>query len=233
VVGLFLTDRVQRGMTIKTTIDEIHRQGGVAIVADPGTGSGPKHVRTLDVDGYLLRSHPASLFRTLELMDEPQTCYTPLLSASGSRASGTAGVPYSVAETPDLSPEGVRQAFREHTTFGATGIQMPLMTALLFRPFVAYEKSMAAYFRARDTLEETVARLIGSDNVEIRISYDREVANLLGVVRAPAVIGNLLDGSAALTRAPHPVRVSADYGPLRLQYTWDDHTLRLLGAVTW
>jgi len=233
VIGLFITDRIQRGMTIRATVDEIHRQGGVAIIADPGTGSGPKLVRTLDVDGYLLRSHPASLLRTLELLGEGDVADKPLLSGSGSRSTGTVGVPYTVAETPSRSPEGVRQAFREHTTYGATGIQMPLMAAMLFRPFVAYEKTMVAYFRARDRLEETVARLIGSDNVEVRTTYDKEMARLLGVIRAPGVIGHLFDGSSALTRAPKMLRVSADYGLVRVEYTWDDHTVRLLGAVTW
>jgi len=233
VIGLFLTDRIQRAMTIKATVDEIHRQGGVAIIADPGTGSGPKLVRTLDVDGYLLRSHPASLLRTLELLDDSDVAAKPLLSGSGSRVTGTVGVPYTVAETQNRSPDGVRQAFREHTTFGATGIQMPLMTVMLFRPFVAYEKTMVSYFRTRDRLEETVARLIRSDNVEVRTTYDKEIARLLGVIRAPGVIGHLFDGSSALTRTPKMLRVSADYGLVRLEYTWDDHTVRVLGAVTW
>ena len=233
VIGLFVTDRIQRGMTIKATLDEIHRQGGIAIVADPGTGSGPKLVRTLDVDGYLLRSHPASLLRTLELLGESDVAAKPLLSASGSRAAGTVGVPYTVAETQHRSAEGVRQAFRERTTFGATGIQMPLMTAMLFRPFVAYEKTMVSYFHVRDKLEEVAARLIGSDNVEIRTSYDKEMARLLGIVRAPTVLAHILEGSSPLSRTPRMLRVSADYGYVRLEYTWDDHTARLLGAVTW
>ena len=233
VIGLFLTARIQRGMTIKATIDEIHRQGGVAILADPGTGSGPKLVRTLDVDGYLLRSHSASLFRTLELMGELDATEKPLLAASGSQAAGSVGVPYTVAETPDRSPEGVRQAFRERSVYGATGVQMPLITALLFRPLAVYQKTMVRYFQARDSLEERVARLIGSDNVEIRTSYDKQMADLLGVLHAPSVVGHLFDGSSALTRTPRPTRVSADYGLVRLEYTWDDHTVRLLGAVQW
>jgi hypothetical protein len=233
VIGLFVTDRVQRGMTIKATVDEIHRQGGVAIIADPGTGSGPKLARTLDVDGYLLRSHPASLLRTLKLLDDSDVAAKPLLSGSGSRAEGTVGVPYTVAETQNRSAEGVQDAFREHSTYGATSIQMPLMTAMLFRPFAIYETAMVSYFQARDRLEEVVGGLIGSDNVEIRTSYDKEMARLLGVLRAPSVIGHLFDGSSALTRTPKMLRVSADYGLVRLEYTWEDHTVRLLGAVTW
>ncbi|MBM3498715.1 MAG: hypothetical protein FJX74_08590 [Armatimonadetes bacterium] len=233
VIGLFLTDRIRRGMTIKATVDAIHRQGGVAILADPGTGSGPKLARALDVDGYLLRSHSASLFRTLELMDEPDAVGKPLLAGSGSQAAGSVGVPYTVVETQDRSPEGVRQAFRERMTYGATGVQMPLMAALLFRPLAVYQKTMVRYFQARDSLEEHVARRIGSDNVELRTSYDREMAELLGLWHAPGVVSGLFDGSSALTRAPRPLRVSADYGLLRLEYTWDDHTIRALGAVQW
>jgi hypothetical protein len=220
-------------MTIRATLDAIHRQGGVAILADPGTGSGPKLVRTLDADGYLLRSHSASLFRTLELMGDADAVEKPLLGASGSQAAGSVGVPYTVADTLDRSPEGVRRAFRERTTFGATGIQMPLMAALLFRPLAVYQKTVARYFQARDTLEERVARLIGSDNVEVRTSYDKEMANLLGVLHAPSVVGHLFDDSSALTRTPRLTRVSADYGPVRLEYTWEDHTVRALGTVQW
>ena len=233
VIGLFLTDRIQRGMTIKTTVDAIHRQGGVAIVADPGTGSGPKLVRTLPVDGYLLRSHSASLFRTLQLMGEVDMVDKPLLAASGSQAAGSVGVPYTVAETQDRRPEGVREAFRARTAFGATGVQMPLMAALLFRPLAVYQSTMVRYFQARDSLEERVARLIGSDNVEIRISYDKEMAELLGILHAPGVVMQLFDDASELGRTPRLTRVSADYGPVRIQYTWEDHTVRALGAVQW
>jgi hypothetical protein len=142
-------------------------------------------------------------------------------------------VPYTVAETQNRSAEGVRQAFREHTTYGATSIQMPLMTAMLFRPFAIYETAIVSYFQARDRLEDITAKLIGSDNVEIRTSYDKEMARMLGVLRAPTVLTHLFDGSSALTRTPKMLRVSADYGPVRLEYTWEDHTVRLLGAVTW
>lgn len=233
VIGLFLTDRVQRGMTVKATVDEIHRQGGVAILCDPGTGSGPKFVYTLDVDGYLLRSHPASLLRTLQLLRTSEAGAKPVLSGSGCKAEGAVGIPYTVVETSDRSLESIRHALRERRAFGATNIQMPLLGALLFRPFVAYERTMALYFRARDRLEIAVARLICSDNVEIRTTYDKTVAELLGVVGAPATIARILDGSSALSRAPKMVRISADYGPLRVEYTWDDHTVRLLGAIVW
>jgi hypothetical protein len=185
------------------------------------------------VDGYLLRSHTTSLLRTLELIGDTDATIKPLLSASGSRAGGSVGVPYTVAETQHRSAEGVRQAFREHRTFGATGIQMPLMTLMVFRPFVAYERTMASYFRARDELEDAVARLIGSDNVEIRISYDKEMANLLGVVGAPRVFAHILGGSASLAHTPRMERVSVDYGYVRLEYRWDDHTVRAMAAVTW
>jgi hypothetical protein len=107
------------------------------------------------------------------------------------------------------------------------------MAALLFRPLAVYQSTMVRYFQARDSLEERVARLIGSDNVEIRISYDKEMAELLGILHAPGVVMQLFDDASELGRTPRLTRVSADYGPVRIQYTWEDHTVRALGAVQW
>jgi hypothetical protein len=166
-------------------------------------------------------------------MGEVDMVDKPLLAASGSQAAGSVGVPYTVAETQDRRPEGVREAFRARTAFGATGVQMPLMAALLFRPLAVYQSTMVRYFQARDSLEERVARLIGSDNVEIRISYDKEMAELLGILHAPGVVMQLFDDASELGRTPRLTRVSADYGPVRIQYTWEDHTVRALGAVQW
>jgi hypothetical protein len=233
VLALFVQDRLQRGMTLKHTIDAIRRQGGLAVLADPGSGSGPKHARTMRVDGYLLRSQPAAAFRTLNLMGDPALADLPLLGGSGSRQVGTVGAPYAVAETGDRSAAGLRQAFDAGRVYGATGLQMPLLTAMLVRPLAVWERSLATWFRFRDRAELAVERLVGSDNVELRTSYDREFANLLGVIDAPATLLDLFGGDSPLTRTPRLVRVSADYGPARLEYTWDDHTVRLLGAVQW
>ncbi|MGQ9731186.1 MAG: PHP domain-containing protein [Candidatus Zipacnadales bacterium] len=233
VIGLFLEDRIQRGMTLKATIDAIHRQGGVAILADPGTGSGTKFVRTMEVDGYLLRSHPASMFRTLSLLDHTGTGVRPLLAGSGARSAGAVGIPYSVAETQSRKPEAIRQAFREHMTFGATSVQMPILAVMVFRPLARFATVMSWWFHARDRVEMTVEKLIGSDNVEIRTSYDKDIANLLGIMEAPRVIGDLIDGHSSLNRAPRLRRISADYGHIRLEYRWEDHVVALQGAVQW
>jgi hypothetical protein len=122
LIALFIHDRVQRGMTMKAAIRDIHEQGGIAILADPGIESGPKLVRTLPLDGYLLRTEPGSVFRTLELMGD-MGLDKPLLSASGARTHSMVGLPYTIVETSDRSIEGVRQAFRDKTVFGDEGAE--------------------------------------------------------------------------------------------------------------
>ncbi len=232
LIALFIHDRVQRGMTMKAAIRDIHEQGGIAILADPGIESGPKLVRTLPLDGYLLRTEPGSVFRTLELMGD-MGLDKPLLSASGARTHSMVGLPYTIVETSDRSIEGVRQAFRDKTVFGATNIQMPILSALVFRPLVPYEKAFGSWFRMRDRVETKVQKLLGSDNVEIRSSYDEDLHSMLGLVHAPGVINDIIDGQSALTRSPDIDRISADYSYMRIEWNRTDREVQLKGAIRW
>ncbi len=233
LLGLFIEDRVQRGMTMKAAIGDIHRQGGIAILADPGTGSGTKLVQTMDVDGYLLRTQPDSAFRTLLLMEELGLEGKPLLTASGARSHAGVGLPYSVVETTDGSPGAVRQALRAGSAYGATSLHLPIFAAVVFAPLVPYEKALASWFTARHTVERKVAEWMGADNVEIRTSYDDELSALLGLVQAPTAIGNLINGNSPLQRLPSLTRVSADYSYIRIEYRHDERTVMVMGAVRW
>jgi len=233
ILGLFIQDRVQRGMTMKAAIRDIHRQGGVAILADPGAGSGTKLVRTMGVDGYLLRTQPDSAFRTLLLMGELGVEGKPLLTASGARSPAGVGLPYSVVETTDRSPEAVRQALRAGSAYGATTLPLPIFAAVVFAPLVPYEKALAYWFTARHSVETKVAEWMGADNVEIRTSYDDELSALLGFVQAPTAIGHLINGNSPLQRLPSLTRVSADYSHVRIEYRHDERTVMVMGAVRW
>ncbi|MCL5291007.1 MAG: phosphotransferase [Actinobacteria bacterium] len=77
IIGLFLTDEIERGLSVEKTIDLIHEQGGLAIAPHPfalsisvigGVGIGFKNVRSLDLDGFE------------ELNANPTTWYSNLLS---------------------------------------------------------------------------------------------------------------------------------------------------------
>ncbi|HJN18188.1 MAG TPA: hypothetical protein QGH10_21995, partial [Armatimonadota bacterium] len=157
----------------------------------------------------------------------------PLLSASGARTHSMVGLPYTIVETSDRSIEGVRQAFRDKTVFGATNIQMPILSALVFRPLVPYEKAFGSWFRMRDRVETKVQKLLGSDNVEIRSSYDEDLHSMLGLVHAPGVINDIIDGQSALTRSPDIDRISADYSYMRIEWNRTDREVQLKGAIRW
>jgi hypothetical protein len=233
LLALFVEDRVQRGMTIKAAIDDIHRQGGIAILADPGNGSGTKLVRTMQVDGYLLRVQPDSAFRTLLLMGDLGVDGKPLLAASGARSYAAVGLPYSVVETPERSAESTRRALKGGAAYGATNLHMPIFAAIVFRPLVPYEKALASWFSARHAVETNMAEWIGADNVEIRTTYDEELGALLGLVQAPTAIGRLINGNSPLQRLPRLTRISADYSYVRIEYRHDERAVMVMGAVRW
>ncbi len=233
LLALFVEDRIQRGMTMKAAIRDIHRQGGIAILADPGAGSGTKLVRAMDVDGYLLRTQPDSAFRTLLLMGALDLDGKPLLAASGARSYAAVGLPYAVVETPERSAEAVRRALESGSAYGATNLHLPIFAAVVFRPLVPYEKALALWFSARHQVETKLADWIGADNVEVRTSYDDEVAALLGLVQAPTAVGKLINGNSPLQRLPHLTRVSADYSYVRIEYRHDECAIMLLGAARW
>lgn len=233
LLALFVEDRIQRGMTVGAAIRDVHRQGGIAILADPGAGSGTKLVHTMDVDGYLLRVQPDSAFRTLLLMGELGLDGKPLLAASGARSYASVGLPYTIVETPKRSAEGIRRALKSGSAYGATNLHMPIFATVVFRPLVPYEKALASWFSARHEVETKLAEWIGADNVEVRTSYDEELAALLGLVQAPTAIGRLINGNSPLQRLPHLTRVSADYSYVRIEYRHEDHAVLLMGAARW
>lgn len=233
LLALFVEDRIQRGMTMKAAIRDVHRQGGIAILADPGAGSGTKLIRTMDVDGYLLRTQPDSAFRTLLLMGDLGLDGKPLLAASGARSYAGVGLPYTVVETPERSAAGVRRALKSASAYGATNLHMPIFAAVVSRPFVPYERALASWFTARHAVETKLAQWLGADNVEIRTTHDDELAALLGFTQAPTAIGKLINGNSPLQRLPRLTRVSADYSYVRVEYRHEDHAVMVLGAARW
>ena len=233
LIAIFVEDRVPRNMTMRAAIRDIHRQGGFAILADPGSGSGTKLVQTMPVDGYLLRTRPESVYRTLELMGDMTLLDKPLLSASGARSGGMVGIPYSAMEPAGVSAGGFRRALANREVFGATGIQMPILAVMVSRPWVSVERRLARWFSVRDDAERVVEGWIGSDNVEIRTSYDDQVEGLMSVVNAPNIVEDLLDGSSPLTRLPDITRISADYSYVRVEWDRERDTVMVKGAVRW
>lgn len=217
VLALFIHDWIIPGMTARRTIEEIHRQGGLALLADPGASNGVKLVGNLDFDGYVLRPGLRRFYRSLELQDDPRANGKALFYTTQTHFSDVVEGVYAVVDTPDHTPEGLKRAILEGNSYVGGKAYWPLLGILGFRPITKYEKTVDSYFRARRAVERSLERLLGADNVRLRISWTPAVADLMDL-RLISTLGEVLDNRSPLNEFPRLDGASISYGPVIVEY---------------
>jgi len=229
ILALFIRDWIIPGMTATQTIREIHRQEGLAVLADPGGSNGIKLVGNLDFDGYVARPGLRRFYRTLELQDDPRANGKALLYTTQTHFSDVIEGIYTVVDTPDHTPEGLKRAIAEGNSYVAGKAYWPLLGILGFRPITKYERTLDGYYRARRALERHLEGLLGADNVRLRISWTPAVADLMDL-QLVSTIRHVCQNRSALNEFPRLDGASASYGPIIIEYDRRRESVMLYGG---
>lgn len=210
--------RIPQGMTLERAIDEVHSQGGVAILEHPGELGGTDLVRRLDVDGYLIQPNLFELFRTLSALYDPELADKPALYASRTPYAQGVGLPYSAVPVEDSSAEAVVEALRERQAYAASNLYFPLMGLLALRPVAVYERALNRYFQVHDWLTGVAREALGADHVIMVTTWDESVRNLMSFDDTVREWRGLGDGTSPLTEWPQVSLIAAQYGCVQVEY---------------
>ncbi|MHB8995676.1 MAG: hypothetical protein ACYC63_10530 [Armatimonadota bacterium] len=218
VVGIFLEDRVLEGQTMAETVEEIHRQGGLAYMARPGDIGAPASLERLPFDGYLIQPGNFELFRTLLLLDDPRFADKPALYASNAKIGFLAGLPYSNVRLDHSAADPLKAGLAQRQGYAAGTLYFPWMMALLTKPIAVYQTTLNRFFQFNDALVVRAGRFLRSDNIVIRTSWDEEMRDLINIWQAPSSLHRLWSGGSPLRQLPEITYVEAEYGRVAVGY---------------
>ena len=233
VLGLMLRERIPEGMTMRATVREIHRQGGLAYLANPGAPGGKRLLRTHDFEGYLVRPGLPQTFRTSAIMGDPALRGKVPLYASNSLYAAAAGLPYTVLESASSRPDDLGASLAANRAAGVSPLFLPYTVALAYKPLGHFVRALNTFFQAHDLVEESLTRWLGADNVQIVTSWDGEMQDWMGLLRVPGGVASLARGHGPFARLPEILEVAADYGDFRLTYAPRGTEIWLQTAINW
>lgn len=233
VVGLFLKDRLLDGQTMAETVAEIHRQGGLAYLARPGTIGAAAALDRLPFDGYFIQPGNFELFRTLLLLDDPRFAGKPALYASTATVAFGAGLPYTNVKLNAAAPDPLRAGLAGGQGYAASTLYFPWMMALLTKPIAVYQKSLNRFFQVNDALAVQAGRLVRADNLLLRTSWDDEMRDLISVTRSYPCWRRLISGGSPLRRLPKLTYIEAEYGSWSIGYDRQRDEWRLTSRKRW
>jgi hypothetical protein len=233
VLGMMLRERIPEGMTMRATVREIHRQGGLAYLANPGAPGGKRLLRTFPFEGYLVRPGFAQTYRTSSIMGDPALRGKVPVYASNSLYAAAAGLPYTVLESASNLPEDLSRSLADNRAAGVSPLFLPYTVALAYKPLGHFVRALDTFFQAHDRVEETRTHLLRADNVQIVTSWDGEMQDWMGLARVPGGVRGLLQGRGPFSRLPEVLEVAADYGDCRLSYAPRGTEIWLQTLVTW
>ena len=233
VLALFIKWRVPEQMTMKTTLDMIHKQGGLAILVHPGAPGGPRLLREMPFDGYLIQPGLFEMFRTLNILYDPTLAHKPALYASSSPYAAGVGLPYSIIETDDTSPKSLQTALSEGRAYAAGGLHLPWMALATLRPVGTVESILNRFFVWHDAIEGKLCEGLGADNVSIQTTWDRELQGWMGLDRLPEGIHRLANRTSPLLEFPHLTTVALEYSHFQLYYNRPQKKVGLTGRYIW
>ncbi len=217
IYALFIHEHVLQGMTAKQTIREIHRQGGLAILADPAGGNGIRMAKKYPFDGFVIRPGMRRLYRSLQLANDPRLFGKPFFYTVSPNFNDTFGAVYTLVDTPDRTPEGLKRAIKEGRAYAAGNGYYPYIAILGMIPIMKYERFVNRYFDGRAELEQILEKLLGADNVRLRLSWTPEIHRLMNL-EIISTIGRITMGDSPLRNPPKVDGLSISYGPLYLDY---------------
>ena len=233
VLGLFLDGWVPEGMTMGKTVEMIHGQGGLAILAHPGVAGGPRVLRQMPFDGYLIQAGLFEMFRTLQILYDPGLAEKPALYASNSPYGAAVGLPYTAIETTDNTTEGLRRALADGRAYAAGGTYLPWMMAATIKPIGQIETMLNRYFVGRDKLEQQLQQFVRADNVILRTSWDRELQGWMGLDRLGSGLRRIGNRSSPLLELPQLERIALEYSYFQLSYSDGDDLFSVKARYIW
>jgi hypothetical protein len=227
-----LKSRVPEGMTFDRTIREIHSQGAVAILNHPGQLGALDLLQELDVDAYFIQPTLFELFRTMNVLYDPELAEKPALYASHTRYAQGVGLPYSaiISSTPDVA--SAVAALRNGEAYAASNLYFPLMALLTFKPIAAFERTLNSYFVGHDWLTHKTRALLAADCVIITTTWDESIRDLMSLDDTLKEIRQLSRGQSPLCHAPKLSRIAAQYGFIQIEYQRYSKEIWLRGRLS-
>ncbi len=233
ILALFLRTWVPEGMTMQKTVEMIHDQAGLAILAHPGVAGGPRVLREMPFDGYLIQAGLFEMFRTLQILYDPALADKPALYASNSPYGAAVGLPYTSVETADNTIAGLRAALAEGRAYAAGGAYLPWMMAATMKPVGQIETMLNHYFVWHDELEGQLRKLVRADNVIVRTSWDRELQGWMGLDRLGSGLRRIANRSSPLLELPEVERIAVEYSYYQLGYSCAGDVFSLRARYIW
>ncbi len=218
ITAVGLKSRVPEGMTFNRTIQEIHSQGAIAILNHPGELGALDLLRKLDVDGYFIQPSLFELFRTLNILYDPQLAAKTPLYASHTRYAQGVGLPYSsiISSTPDAT--SAVAALRDGEAYAASNLYFPLMALLTLKPVATFEKTLNSYFVGHDWLTRKTRELLGADHVIITTTWDESICNLMSLDDTYKEVRDFSRKQSPLRHGPKISLIAAQYGLIQIEY---------------
>jgi hypothetical protein len=233
VVAIFLRERVPERMTMRATLREIHRQGGLAYLENPGSPGGRRLLEDLPFDGYLVRPGLFQTLRTLPLMRDKRLQNKSALYASDSLYAPATGLPSTYVDSASTQPEAIRQSLLDNQAYSMGGIYLPYTIALAYKPLGKFVATLNRFFEAHDEVESGLTRALHADNVQIVTSWDGEMQDWMGLLDIPGGVQQLARGHSPFNRLPQLEQVAADYGDFRVGYSPDGQQAFIETLVNW
>ena len=233
VLGVLLRERIPEGMTLRATLAEIRRQGGLAYLANPAAPGGKRLLRSFDLDGYLVRPGLPETWRTAAIMEDPTLADRAALYGSNSLYDAAAGLPYTVLESPSTRPEDLARALAENRATAVSPLFLPYTVALAYKPIGWFVGTLNRFFEAHDLVEETLTRWLGVDSVRIVTSWDARIRHWMTLLEVPRGVQEVVEGRGPLSRLPRLELVAAEYGDLQLTYLRSPREVWLQTLLTW
>jgi hypothetical protein len=230
VLALFAEDVIPSGMTMRKTLEQIHRAGGLAYLIHPGTPGAPQRLRELDFDGYMIQPGVFETYRLGPLLTDPALADKPGIAGSGSLYSATSGLPYTVVSAAGGSVEAIRSALTRRQFYAAPAVYLPFMTAASFAPVARFAGFLDNWYRLHSFAQQHLARWIGADCVTLTTSWDDELRDMMDLAGLPRGIHDLWDGTSPLRDWPRLGCITAEYSWWRVGYDSETETA-FVGAV--
>jgi len=220
VLGLFLDEWVPEGITMGKTVQMIHDQDG-------------RVLRQMPFDGYLIQADLFEMFRTLQILYDPQLAHKLALYASNSPYGAVVGLPYTAIEASDNTTEGLRRALAEGRAYAAGGMYLPWMMVSTMKPIGQIETMLNHYFVGHDKLEQQLQQLVKADNVVLRTSWDRELQGWMGLGRLGEGIRQIGNHSSPLLKLPWLERIALEYSYFQFSYSNDEDLFSVRARYIW
>jgi hypothetical protein len=217
IYALFIREHILQGMTVKQTIREIHRQGGLAILADPAGGNAIHMAKKYPFDGFVIRPGMRRMYRALQLQNDPKLLGKPLFYTISPNFKDTFGGVYTLVDTPDRTAEGLKRAMKEGQAWAAGNGYYPYIAILGQIPIIKYERFMNRYYEGRGALEGVLEKLLGADNVHLRLSWTPDIDRLMNL-EIFSTMGRITLGDSALRNPPKVDGIAVSYGPVYIDY---------------